>query len=60
MTRCLSFFLLVALAGALHADQQLTITSPTAAAQVPVGSLCTIAWTAQGLEGKQLKIEVDG
>jgi hypothetical protein len=49
--------LLAAVAGALQAEQ-ITITNPVAGAQVPVGSLCTIAWTSQGLENRQLKIEV--
>ena len=59
MTRCLSFLTLVALCGALQA-QQITITNPPANAQVPVGSLCTIAWTSQGLApGTQLEIVVN-
>ena len=58
MTRCLSFCALVALSGALQA-QQITITNPVAGAQVPVGQQCAIAWTSQGLApGTQLKIGV--
>jgi len=57
MTRYLSFFTLVALGGALQA-QQLTITNPAAGAQVPVGARCTIGWTNSGLAGQTLKIEV--
>lgn len=57
MTRCLSFFLLVALCGALPA-QQLVITNPAAGAQVPVGTRCTIGWTNSGLAGRTLTISV--
>ena len=58
MTRCLSFLAFVALTGALHA-QQITITAPSTNAMVPVGTLCAIAWTSQGLpQGTQVKIDV--
>ena len=57
MTRYLLLLALAALPVALHA-QQITITNPVAGAQVPVGTVCTIAWSSQGLEGRQLRIEV--
>ena len=40
------------------AAQSLVITNPTAGAQVPVGSGCSIGWAATNLTGQTLKIEL--
>jgi hypothetical protein len=59
MTRYHLFLALAALSGTLQA-QQITITNPVAGAQVPVGQVCAIAWTSEGLPaGTQLKIVVN-
>ena len=52
---CLTFLMLATLLPA----QQITVTNPVQGAQVPVGSLCTIAWTSEGLApGTQLTLSV--